>query len=357
MALSLLSAKDLPALIMRVLIRADTRPENAELVANALIRAELDGLPSHGVMRVPYHAEQVKRGRVDGWAIPRVTRAAPSVIRIDAQHGFAYPAIAAGLQAVVDAVAETGVGVVAIGRSHHSGVAGHHVKDLASRGLVPVMFTNNCARISAPGGRRPRFGTNPIAFACPRPRKPPLVVDLSMTVVAAGKIVMAARQGDRIPAGWAYDAQGVPTCDAETALTGSMAPIGGTKGAALALVVEILAAALTGSQFSFEAASEFGLGDGPLYSMGQVILAIDPLRLGPIAFFERIEMLCSEGRACIVLCSINALVSFRHRCGILLGYRQSYQPDPLDNRGSYALRWSRKHLVRGFSNDSGLLWF
>jgi (2R)-3-sulfolactate dehydrogenase (NADP+) len=294
MTLSLLSAKDLHVLSMRALIRAGTRPENAELVANALIRAELDGLPSHGVMRVPYYAEQVRRGRVDGWAVPRVTRAAPSVIRVDARHGFAYPAIAAGLQAVVDAVAQTGVGVVTIGRSHHSGVAGHHVEDLASRGLVAVMFTNNYARISAAGGRRPRFGTNPIAFACPRPSKPPLVVDLSMTVVAAGKIVMAARQGDPIPAGWAYDAQGEPTCDPARALDGSMAAIGGTKGAALALVVEILAAALTGSQFSFEAASEFGLGDGPRYSMGQVIIAIDPLRLGPIAFFERIEVLCSE---------------------------------------------------------------
>jgi (2R)-3-sulfolactate dehydrogenase (NADP+) len=150
--------------------------------------------------------------------MPRVTRATPSVIRVDAQHGFAYPAIAAGLQAVVDAVAQTGVGVVTIGRSHHSGVAGHHVEDLASRGLLALMFTNNSARISAPGGRRPRFGMNPIAFACPRPSKPPLVVDLSMTVVAAGKIVMAARQGDPIPAGWAYDAQGEPTCDPTTAL-------------------------------------------------------------------------------------------------------------------------------------------
>jgi (2R)-3-sulfolactate dehydrogenase (NADP+) len=144
--------------------------------------------------------------------------------------------------------------------------------------------------MAASGGTRALFGTNPIAFACPRAGKPPLVVDLSMSLVARGRIMMAAQKGEAIPPDWALDAEGRPTTDPKAALDGTMQPIGGAKGAALALIVEILAAALTGSSFAFEASSFFEAAGAPPH-VGQLFLVLDPAALAGPGFAARIETL------------------------------------------------------------------
>lgn len=280
---------ELADLATRALVNAGASRENAAAVAAALVAAELDGLSSHGLSRLPFYADQVKSGKVDGKAVPEVTRPAPAVIRVDARSGFAFPAINAGLEAAAQAIRETGIVAVAIANSHHCGVAGHHVEALAQRGLVGLLFANTPAAIAPWGGARRLFGTNPIAFACPRKDAPPLVVDLSMSVVARGKIMVAANRGESIPEGWALDADGRPTSDAKTALAGTMLPIGGAKGAALALMVEILAAGITGSQWGFEASSFFE-AKGPPPHVGQLILALDPAPFDD-GFLDRTEAL------------------------------------------------------------------
>lgn len=252
----------------------------AARTATALVSAEVDGQPGHGLSRVPSYALQARAGKVDGRALPRLTRLGPSVVRVDACLGLAYPAIDLAIDELLRMVPETAIAAAAIHRSHHFGQAGAHVERLAERGLVALLFGNTPRAMAFWGGREARTGTNPIAFAAPMPGgRPPLVVDLALSVAARGKIVAARDAGRTIPAGWALDRDGNATTDAAAALAGTLRPIGESKGAALALMVEVLAAALTGSSFGWEASSMFDDRGGPP-DMGQLLIAIDP---GPLS--------------------------------------------------------------------------
>jgi (2R)-3-sulfolactate dehydrogenase (NADP+) len=186
-----------------------------------------------------------------------------------------------------------GIAAMAVANSHHFGMAGYHVEGPATRGLVAFAFGNSPAAIAPWGGRRALFGTNPIAFACPRRRgAPPLVIDLSLSKVARGKVMLAAQKGEPIPEGWALDAEGRPTRDAKAALGGTMLPMGDAKGAALVLMVEIVAAALVGANFGFEASSFFDAAGGPP-RVGQFFILIDPGRFAGDGFGARVETLCA----------------------------------------------------------------
>jgi (2R)-3-sulfolactate dehydrogenase (NADP+) len=287
-----LPVTELQALALRVLVAAGAVEANAVPTADALIAAELDGIASHGLSRLPFYADQIKAGKVDGTAVPTLSRPAAALIRVDAGCGLAFPAIDLGFEAASLAARESGLVAIAIANSHHAGVVGHHVEKLAGEGLVGIAFANTPAAIAPWGGTRGVFGTNPIAFACPRRAGPPLVIDLSMSIVARGKLLIAAAKGEPIPTGWALDKEGNPTTDATAALAGTIEPIGGAKGAALALMVEILAAGLTGSQFGFEASSFFD-AEGPPPRTGQLFLALDPIALAGPSFADRVEILCA----------------------------------------------------------------
>lgn len=286
-----LQADALIDLATRALIASNTSPDNARAVAEALVAADLDGLSSHGVSRLPAYADQARSGKVDGHAVPEVAVVAPSAVRVDARTGFAFPAIRQGLDAAMACARETGVAAVAVTDSHHFGVAGHHVERVAEAGLVALGFGNSPAAIAPWGGARGVFGTNPIAFATPRQDRPPLVVDLSLSKVARGKVMVARQRGEAIPEGWGLDARGRDTTDPAAVLDGgTMVPLGDAKGAALALVVEILAAALTGARFGFEASSFF-TAEGPAPRVGQFFLVMDPVRLAGYDFPNRLEVL------------------------------------------------------------------
>ncbi len=259
--------------------RANTSPANAQSVAAALVAAEADGLKGHGLTRVASYAAQAKAGKVDGMAKPALTRRAPGVLAIDAGHGFAYPAIDAALEALPDVARGQGIAMAGIFRSHHCGAAGHPVERLAEAGLVALLFANTPAAIAPWGGSRAVFGTNPIAFACPVDGAAPIVVDLSLSKVARGNIVAARQRGEPIPEGWALDAAGQPTTDPDAALRGTMLPLGDAKGTALALMVELLAAGLTGANYAAEASS-FLDAEGPPPGTGQLIIAMDPASFG-----------------------------------------------------------------------------
>lgn len=279
-----LSLPDLTDLMERVFLASDVAPDTARIVAEALARAEADGISSHGVARVPPYAEQAKNGKVDGHATPVVTRTAAAAIDVDSRIGYAFPAIRKGLAAAFEIIEETGVVAIGFRDSHHFGVAGHHVEDAADRGYVALAFSNTPAAIAPWGGKTALYGTNPIAFASPRGAgKSPLVIDLSVSSVARGKVVMADKRGEAIPADWALDANGNPTTDPKAALSGSMAPLGGTsagaKGAALGLMVELLCGALTGSNFGYQGTSFFEPTGAPP-KVGHLILMIDPKAFG-----------------------------------------------------------------------------
>jgi (2R)-3-sulfolactate dehydrogenase (NADP+) len=194
---------------------------------------------------------------------------------IDANNGFAYPAIDLTLTLLPEMARASGIAAAGIGRSHHCGAAGHHAEKLADAGLVALFFANGPAAMAPWGGNRAVFGTNPIAFACPLPGRAPIVVDLSLSKVARGNVLAAAQKGEAIPEGWGLDAEGKPTTDAKAALGGTMVPLGDAKGTALALMVELLAAGLTASNFAAEASSYFD-AEGPPSMTGQFIIAMDP---------------------------------------------------------------------------------
>lgn len=287
-----LSLEELHEIGVKIFSQSNTSPEVSEIVAGALTAAQADGQAGHGASRIPSYADQAKSGKVDGHAIPELTQTAAAAVRIDAKSGFAYPAITMGIDFVADLVEDTGVVALAVGHSHHSGAAGLHVERAARKGLIALSFGNTPAAIAPWGGNKALYGTNPIAFACPRAGADPLVVDLSMSKVARGKILVASQSGDPIPDDWAVDADGNPTTDAKEALSGTMLPMGDAKGAALIMVVEILAATLTGSQYGFEASSFFE-GEGPSPHVGQFFFLAKPGDLGGGAFADRLEVLLS----------------------------------------------------------------
>lgn len=280
----------LRALVARALESSGTAPTNAAAVAAALVQAEIDGQKGHGLSRVPAYAAQVRSGKVAGRAVPDVTRPTPGAIVVDAADGFAFPAIDVAVAELARIAPVQGIGIAAIRHSHHFGVAGRPAERLAEQGLVGIVLGNSPKAIAPWGGTQAVFGTNPIAFAAPRSGRPPLVIDLSLSKVARGRVMVAAQKGEPIPEGWALDRDGRPTTDARAALDGAMLPMGDAKGAALALMVEILAAALTASHLGFEASSFF-TADGPPPRVGQLLLAIDPGALSGGAFAERLETL------------------------------------------------------------------
>jgi (2R)-3-sulfolactate dehydrogenase (NADP+) len=267
------------ALVTATLLRCRTDEANARSVARALVGAEAEGQKGHGLSRVPSYAAQAKIGKVDGAAKPSLAWRRPAAAVVDAKHGFSYPAIDLALDALPDAARQNGMAAAAITRSHHCGVVGHPVERLAGEGLLALMFANTPAAIAPWGGSKAVFGTNPIAFACPLPGKPPIVVDLSLSKVARGHILAAKQKGEAIPPGWALDAAGKPTTDATAALAGTMLPLGDAKGTALALMVELLAAGLTGANFAADASS-FLDAKGPPPGTGQLLIAFDPAAFG-----------------------------------------------------------------------------
>ena len=263
----------------------------AQSVARALVAAEAEGQVGHGFSRLGDYAAQLKSGKINARAAIAVRHRGPASLYIDADQGFAYPALEAALDAGLPLAQEMGVAVMAVGNSHHCGALSVQVDRIAEAGLIGLMVANAPKAIAPWGAVQPIFGTNPIAFACPRADGPPLVIDLSLSKVARGKVMAARKAGAEIPLGWALDAHGQPTTDPVAALDGTMVPIGGAKGTALALMVEILAAAFTGSALSQDAGSFF-TAEGPAPKTGHTLIAICPDAAS--GFFERVETLLNS---------------------------------------------------------------
>ena len=285
-----LTLQDVEVLTQRALEASGTRADNAWSVTRSVVASEADGIHSHGLARLPTYCEHAQCGKIDGHADPAVERVARAGLRADACDGFAHPAIDRGFEALLPLAGETGVAGLAVTNSYNCGVVGYHVERIADAGYVALGFVNAPASIAPWGGSDPVFGTNPLACAVPREGEAPLVIDQSSSVVAKSEIVVHKQKGEAIPEGWALDAEGRPTTDPEAALQGSMVPMGGYKGAGVALIVEVLAAAVTGSNLSIDASS-FATSEGGSPRTGQFFLAIDPAAFGGAGFAGRIERL------------------------------------------------------------------
>ena len=286
--------ESLTDLALRALSRAGANPAMAAETARALVDAEAQGLSSHGISRVAQYAAHLRNGRADGNATPSIIAGRGAAALVDAHSGLAFVACAFAVEEAIRRAREFGVSFVGVTNSHHFGVAAYHLEAVTAAGMVGLAFGNSPAAMPAAGGRHPIFGTNPIAAAFPRDAGAALMIDLSLSEVARGKVMVAAKEGRPIPPGWALDADGQPTTDAKAALAGSMLAMGGTKGAMLALIVELLACALTGAAMGFEADSFF-VDEGNRPRIGQAFLVIDPGALaGRTVYLERVETLIAE---------------------------------------------------------------
>lgn len=279
--------------------RAGANQAMAESTAKALVLAEAQGLGSHGLSRVSQYATHLRNGRANGAAIPVVARRKGGAILVDAQEGLAFAACELALREAVSAARDNGVSFAGVVRSHHCGVVVDHLRAVAEAGMVAIGFSNSPAAMPAAGGRHAIFGTNPIAAVFPRRGHTPLMIDLSLSEVARGKLMVAAKEGRSIPQGWALDAKGDSTTNPQAGLAGSMLPFGSgpnasPKGAMLALMVELLVTAVIGANFGYEASSFF-VDEGNRPGLGQAFIVIDPGALaGHDQFLDRVEVLVAE---------------------------------------------------------------
>jgi len=262
-------------LIRDTLTAAGATIEASTSCGDAPSAAEAEGQVGHGCSRLGDYVAQLRSGKINPNAGIRTMSQYAASILIDADCGFAYPALDAARSAVIPVAEDLGIAIVGITNSHHCGALSVQVDRIARAGLIGLMVANAPKAIAPWGAHEPLFGTNPIAFAVPRDGADPLVIDLSLSKVARGKVMNAYKNGQDIPEGWALDAAGAPTTNAKAALEGTMLPIGGAKGTALALMVEILSAMFNGASASYQATSFFDpSGDPP--RVGQTLIAIKP---------------------------------------------------------------------------------
>ena len=279
--------------------RAGACDEQASASARALVLAQAQGLESHGLSRVAQYRSHLKTGRVDGAALPRIVNARSAAVLIDAGEGLAFAACELAVKEAIARARSAGIAIAGVTNSHHAGVLVDHLRPVAEAGMLGLALCNTPAAMPVAGGRHAVLGTNPVAAAFARRDAAPLLIDLSLSEIARGKLMVAAQQGQPIPLGWALAADGQPTTDPQAGLQGSMLALGAatsSKGATLALMVELLAAALLGANFGFEASSFFA-ADGNRPRLGQVFIVIDPGALaGSDVYLDRVEALIAEMR-------------------------------------------------------------
>lgn len=283
-------------LLSRVFLNAGVPPENSRILGINCASCERDGAHSHGVFRIPGYLGSLNSGWVDGAAVPLVHDLGAAFIRVDARNGFAQPALEKARPLLIEKVRNAGVAVLAIRDSHHFSALWPDVEPFAMEGLVALTFVAGSASVVPFGGTKPVYGTNPFAFAAPVAGLPPIVFDQASSSMANGEVRIAAREGRALPPDSGIDREGRPTVDPNAVLDGgALLTFGGHKGASIALLVEVMAAALTGGHFSAEV--DFAGHDGAeTPKTGQLFIALDPTFGGNSAFPSRTLQLVNRVR-------------------------------------------------------------
>lgn len=272
-----LSLQEVHTLTLQVLRANGVSEAQARAIADTITAAERDECTSHGLFRLPGYVRSIRSGKVTPDAVPVVHELAPAVVQVDGKNGFAPLALRMGQSLLVAKARQYGIAAMAVTRMYHFAALWPEVEALAEQGLVAFACTQAMSYVAPAGGRKPLYGTNPLAFAWPRAAHPPLVFDQASSASARGEIQLHLRDGKALPEGWAIDAEGNPTTDPAVALDGALLPFGGYKGAAIALMIELLAGALIGEVFSFEASAQDNHDGGPPIG-GELLIAIEPKR-------------------------------------------------------------------------------
>lgn len=270
-----LRAPDARAFAAAVIAAEGVPPADAQTTARCLVRADLRGVDTHGIVRLPGYLDRVARGLVTAAPQLRPRRVAPAVAHLDGQDGLGFVVATRATDEAMAIAAETGIGLVGVSRSTHFGMAATYLLQAAENGFAALVFTNASPAMPPWGGRREMLGTSPFAAAFPSPRGTPFVLDMAPSVAARGKIRKALREGRPIPEGYALDENGRPTTDPAAALRGVVLPIGGPKGAGLSLLMDILCGVMTGAAFAGGVGDQYKNFDRP-QNVGHFMLAIRP---------------------------------------------------------------------------------
>ena len=294
-----LSLEDVYQLAEGCLLANGCNMENAGAVARTLRAAERDGCAAHGLFRLPGYIASLRSGKVNGNAEPKIANLFPAVVQVDGDRGYAPLALERGRIALIAAARKNGIAAMALINIHHFAALWTEVEPIASEGLAAMAFTTYKPAVVPAGAKQALFGTNPMCFGWPRGDQPPLVFDQASAAMARGEVMIAAREGASLPLGVGIDAVGAPTTEPAKILDGgALLPFGGHKGSAIALMIELLVAGLSGQDFSYEAQENDNNDGGPPIG-GELMLAIDPNCFGDAdawlqhseAFLQRLNSL------------------------------------------------------------------
>ena len=283
-----LSLDEIYSLAKNVMLANGCDTANAEALADIICRAERDGSHSHGLFRVPGYVKALRSGKVDGKAKPTINHLTPAVIQVDGHGCFAPLAQAVGLPALTEATEKIGIAALSLVGVHHFAALWPETEYLADRGFVGIACTAYMPAVAPAGSNEALFGTNPLSFAWPRPGHNPVVYDMATASMAMGDVQIAARDGREVPLGTGLDANGQPTTDPAAIAKGVLLPFGGYKGSAIAMMVELLAAGMTGEQFSFEARDTDNKDGGPPRG-GEMIIGMSPAIIAGDGWQDHVE--------------------------------------------------------------------
>lgn len=237
---------------INLLIKSGLEPKDAEIISDTLIFAEMRNVKSHGIMRLPTYMERMERGVVNTHAQMKVEKNSGAISLIDADNGMGQIAGHKAMNTAIDIARLYGIGMVAVKNSNHFGVASYYSMLASEKGMIGLVMTNASPAIAPFGTKTPLLGTNPLSVAVPANNQKPIVLDMSMSTVARGRLRYAAMKNQEIPLDWGLDKDGNPTADPYEALKGSLVAIGGVKGSGLSLIVDILCGVLTGTSLTGE---------------------------------------------------------------------------------------------------------
>ncbi|KAI9727429.1 MAG: hypothetical protein M1834_008373 [Cirrosporium novae-zelandiae] len=284
------NANDAHTFVQSVLVGNGVPRENARIVANCLVQADLRGIDTHGINRIPSYMARIRQGVLDPKASPTLNKVTPVVAQVDGHNGFGFLAAHKGMDCAIQMAQGFGIGMVSIKHSNHFGMSAWVVQQAIDAGMMSLVFTNSSPALPVWGGRSKLMGVSPLACGAPGGKEKPFILDMAPSIAARGKIYKAYRRGEKIPKDWALDADGQPTDDPGAALQGVMLPMGGPKGSALSVMMDVFSGVLSGSAFAGHVTNPYDPSKAA--DVGHFLIAIRPnLFMSLEDFKERMDYL------------------------------------------------------------------
>jgi LDH2 family malate/lactate/ureidoglycolate dehydrogenase len=297
---------DLESFIHKVLTGNGVPAKHATIVANCLVQADLRGVDTHGANRIPSYMQRIRQKVLDPSASPELQQITPIAALVDGKNTFGFVAAHLGMQRACEMAREFGVGLVSVKHSNHYGMAAWLVQQAIDAGMMSLVFTNSSPALPVWGGKSKLMGVSPIACGAPAGKERPFILDMAPSVAARGKIYKALRRGEKIPTDWALDAEGKRTDDPAKALEGVMLPMGGPKGSALSIMMDVFSGVLSGSAFAGHVTGPYDPSKPA--DVGHFLMAIRPdLFMSLEDFKERMDYLYQRVVGCEKMAGVDRI--------------------------------------------------